>query len=120
MLIQNIILFSFKSHFFWSKSTKYQSKKAQNHVWRLVSLELFLEANVFSSIFLYDFVALEKRYRTMLKVVWRVIKLIDRDTRFQWTIHIITYNTGISRQYALCEIISVNVFLDVFIRFCSA
>ena len=48
----------------------------------MVFFELFLETSVFSSIFLYDFVVLEKCYQTMLKLVWLVIKWIDFDIRF--------------------------------------
>ena len=48
----------------------------------MVLFELLVEVSVFSSIFLYDFVVLEKCYQTMLKLVWLVIKLIDFDIRF--------------------------------------
>ena len=48
----------------------------------MVFFELLVEASVFSSIFLYDFVVLEKCYQTMLKLVWLVIKLIDFDIQF--------------------------------------
>ena len=47
----------------------------------MVSFELFLEASVFSSTLLYDFVVLEKCSQTMLKQVWLVVKLMDIDIR---------------------------------------
>ena len=41
----------------------------------MVFFELFLEASDFSSIFLYDFVTVEERYRIKLKAAWRVTQL---------------------------------------------
>ena len=48
----------------------------------MVFFELFLEASVFSSTLLYDFVVFDKCSRITLKLVRLVIKLIDIDIQF--------------------------------------
>ena len=93
------------------------SQKAQNPVPRLVCFELVFVASVFSSIYSYDFVALEKHYWSMLKIPEQMTRSLEIDTQFQKMIHILQVYQG--NMFYVKSYWSI-FFSDAFLRFCSA